>query len=276
MHANGADNWRLLVNPPRNGPENMAIDEAILSGVGSGSSPPTLRLYAWLPPCISLGYSQEAGEIDLDRLHDRGWDVVRRLTGGRAILHTDEITYSITAAAGNPHFSGDILESYRHLSKGLTEGLIRLGLHPEVQGEVSYSTAVRENPVCFEVPSSYEITIDGRKLVGSAQVRRRGRMLQHGSIPLSGDISRICQVLPFGDDDARSWARERLRERAATVGDARGRPTTWEEAAEALTQGFADGLGWTLEPAGLSAEERERARQLTVQKYAQPDWTFRV
>jgi lipoate-protein ligase A len=270
------ESWRLVLTPPLGGPENMAIDEAILSAVGSGDSPPTLRLYAWAPPCLSLGYSQEGGDVDLDRLDDRGWDIVRRLTGGKAILHTDELTYSISAPAGNPHFSGDILESYRHLSRGLTAGLALLGLHPQVEGEVSLTEADRANPVCFEVPSSYEITIEGKKLVGSAQVRRKGRMLQHGSIPLYGDISLICQVLPFNDPPSRSQACERVRDRATTLADALGRIVSWEEAAEAIARGFADGLGWELESGSLSPQESERARSLTAEKYADPEWTFRV
>jgi lipoate-protein ligase A len=276
MPANRPDHWRLLISPPLSGPENMAIDEAILREVRLGSSPPTLRLYSWHPACLSLGYSQAAGEVDLDRLQDRGWDIVRRLTGGRAILHTDEITYSIAARPGNPHFSGDILESYRHLSQGLIAGLILLGLHPEVQGEISHPKTARVNPVCFEVPSSYEITIDGRKLVGSAQVRRKGGMLQHGSIPLHGDIARICEVFPFRDTADRSRACTRVRERATTVQEARGQATTWDEAAEALARGFADGLGWKLTAAELSAQENEAAKTLLAEKYGNPSWTFRV
>ncbi len=201
---------------------------------------------------------------------------MRRLTGGKAILHTDELTYSIIAPAGNPHFSGDILESYRHLSRGLTSGLTRLGLRPHVEGEVSVTGTDREKPVCFEVPSSYEITIDGKKLVGSAQVRRKGRMLQHGSIPLHGDISRICQVLIFKDPLSRSRACERVLDRATTVEEALGRIVSWEEAAEAIAGGFADGLGWALEAGSLSPQESECACALTGERYADPEWTFRV
>jgi lipoate-protein ligase A len=254
----------------------MAIDEAILTAVGAGESPPTLRVYAWAPPCISLGYSQPADGIDLDRLEARGWDLVRRLTGGRAILHTDELTYSVTAPVGNPHVPGDILESYRHLSQGLMQGISNLGLQPRVQEQIKHPKALRENPVCFEVPSSYEITAEGKKLVGSAQVRRRRAVLQHGSIPLDGDIARICQVLDFEDANQRKAAAARVRARATTIERLTGETVSWESAAQALAAGFARALGWDLKEAPLTASERRLAADLIERRYAHPDWNFRL
>jgi lipoate-protein ligase A len=104
------DSWRLLVTPPARGAWNMAVDEAILEAVGRGASLPTLRLYAWEPACLSLGYAQPIGDVDQPRLRARGWDLVRRPTGGRAVLHTDELTYSVIAPPGEPH-SRDCAES---------------------------------------------------------------------------------------------------------------------------------------------------------------------
>jgi lipoate-protein ligase A len=254
----------------------MAIDEAILTSVGGGESPPTLRVYAWTPACISLGFSQTADGIDFERLEALGWDLVRRLTGGRAIVHTDELTYSITAPAGNPHVPGDILASYRHLSQGLVRGLSNLGLQPEVLEEIKHPKEVRENPVCFEVPSSYEITAGGKKLVGSAQVRKKGAVLQHGSLPLGGDIARICDVLKFDDPSGREAAARRVRARATTVSDLTDEAVSWADAAQAIAGGFSEALGWELREATLSEGERRLAADLIARRYANPDWNLRV
>ncbi len=246
----------------------MAVDEAILRQVSLGLSPPTLRLYAWSPPCLSLGRSQPLSDADLERLRQRGWELVRRPTGGRAILHTDELTYSVIAPASNPHVSGGVLASYRHLSHGLCAGLARLGVHVEIHPEVQLSRSQRQDPVCFEVPSAYEITVQGRKLVGSAQLRRVRGVLQHGTIPLRGDLGRICQVLNFPDKLARDLAAQNLRARAATLEELLGRPVPWEEAAQAIAAGFAESLNLNLETGALSAEEEDLAGRLMEEHYA--------
>ena len=167
----------------------MAVDEAILEHIHRGESLPTLRLYAWQPPCLSLGYAQPVADVDLPRLRERGWDLVRRPTGGRAILHTDELTYSVAAPADDPRTAGTVLESYNRIARALLRALQELGLPVEIEAQAPVPAMQGQaNPVCFEVPSSYEITAGGRKLVGSAQARKREGVLQHGSLPLTGDL----------------------------------------------------------------------------------------
>ncbi|MEP7357949.1 MAG: lipoate--protein ligase family protein, partial [Anaerolineales bacterium] len=197
--------WRLLHSPAADGPLNMAIDEAILLAVAEGASPPTLRFFDWRPPCLSLGYSQPVADVDLARLAQLGYGLVRRATGGRAILHTDELTYSVIAPQDEPRVRGGVMESYQQLSAGLMRGLALLGLN--VRADKQYDPAAADaakGPVCFEVPSNYEITAglggQPRKLLGSAQVRKRGVVLQHGTLPLHGDISRIVDTLAFDTD----------------------------------------------------------------------------
>jgi len=253
----------------------MAIDEAILESVAARHALPTLRLYSWTPACLSLGYAQPIGQVDTSRLSERGWDLVRRPTGGRAILHTDELTYSIASAADDPHVKGGVLASYRHLSAGLTRALSLLGLRVEIQPQERLSTDARENPVCFEVPSAYEITVDGRKLVGSAQVRRKGGVLQHGSLPLQGDLARITEVLRYRSQAERAQAAEQVRSRAATVGELLGRQVSWEDAAQALVDGFQQALGIRLEAADLTDAEQERCRAHLTERYLLPAWTER-
>jgi lipoate-protein ligase A len=264
--------WRLLRSVPADGPTNMAVDEAILRAVAAGQVRPTLRFYTWEPACLSLGRAQEAADVDLGALEAAGLDLVRRPTGGKAILHVDELTYSVIASQEEPCVAGSIVESYCRLSAGLARGLERLGVTSLVadQRTTPLSLGRGSGPVCFEAPSDYEITVGGRKLVGSAQMRAQGVVLQHGALPLYGDITRICQLLAAHPDPAR------VRARATTVEDVLARRVAWDEAADALAAGFAEVLNLSFEPAALTGEERACAEELRSGKYATEGWTRRV
>lgn len=270
-----SNDWRLLITPPSPGAWNMAADEAILEHVGRGAARPTLRLFAWEPACLSLGHAQPYADVDVTRLRERGWDVVRRATGGRAILHTDELTYSVIAPAEEPAVAGTLLESYNRLAQGLLHAVRSLGLQADMKTgpKIPVDTT---NPVCFEAPSAYEITVGGKKLIGSAQARRREGVLQHGSLPLHGDLTRITQALVFGPNGARERAAERLLARATTVESVLGRAVSWEDAAAAFRLGFEAELGLHFEELALSDSERARAQELVREKYAHPSWTERV
>ena len=272
--------WRLLMTPPEPGASgawNMALDEAILehAQAGRGVSLPTLRLYAWAPACLSLGHAQPFTDVDSARLEERGWEVVRRATGGRAILHTDELTYSVIAPTDEPRVAGSVLESYNRLAQALLLGVQILGV-PVEMSEVAQNNILRNNPVCFEVPSSYEITVNGKKLIGSAQARKKEGVLQHGSLPLTGDLARICQALVFENEAARQEASKRLLARATTVETALGRAVSWETAAQAFVHAFEAQLGLTFERGELSAKEISRTEELVREKYGHPSWTERV
>lgn len=262
--------WRLIYDLPTPGPLNMAVDEALLMLLGGQ---PVLRLYAWQPGCLSLGYGQRAGDVDAEQARAAGYDLVRRPTGGRAILHADELTYSVVLPADHAIAAGGILPSYQRISSALLAGLQRLGLVLQADEQASRTAC---GPVCFEVASHYEITAQGRKLVGSAQVRRSGGILQHGSIPLRGDLARICDVLKYPNPAARETAREQVRARAITLSDALGgAPVEWQHAAEALAEGFRATFEVNFAISTLSAAEHRLAAQLVAEKYAQPAWTFR-
>lgn len=264
--------FRLIVSPPMTGAENMALDEALLESVSAGKAPPTLRLYAWNPPCLSLGYAQSAGDVDQQALLAAGWELVRRPTGGKAILHTDELTYAVAGPTDQPLFQESVLVSYRRLSAGLLAGLRLMGLQPELQ---SGSTPNGDNPICFQVPGAYELTVRGMKLLGSAQLRRAGGVLQHGSLPLGGDIGRICRALRYSDDALRQAAAAEVRNDATTVERVLGHPVDWDQAAQAMAAGFAEGLRLELQPGEPTAVELEQARQLQQEKYGNPDWNLR-
>ena len=269
------DTWRLLLTPPARGAWNMAVDEAILGHVGRGESLPTLRLYAWDPPCLSLGYAQPFADVDAARLTERGWEIVRRPTGGRAILHTDELTYSVTAPADEPRLAGSVLESYSRLAGALLAAVESLGVPVEMKADANANHEA-PNPVCFEVPSAYEITVQGKKLIGSAQARRRAGVLQHGSLPLTGDLARITQALVYADESSRLDSARRLLARAATVESVLGCAVSWDEATRAFVRAFEAELDLHLEEGKLSEGENRRAEELVRDKYDHPDWMKRV
>jgi lipoate-protein ligase A len=267
--------WRLIQTPTAQGAWNMAVDEAILESVLRSDSLPTLRLYAWDPPCLSLGRAQPYADVDVPRLESHGWEVVRRMTGGRAILHTDELTYSVTGSADEPRLTGSILESYNRLARALLAAVHDLGLPVEMK-EGKADASGTTNPVCFEVPSTYEITVKGKKLIGSAQARRKESVLQHGSLPLTGDLTRICQALVFPDESAREAAAQRLLARATTVESVLGWEVAWDTAAQAFIRAFEAELGLSFEEGELTESELARADELVRDKYAHFSWTERI
>lgn len=265
---------RLIYDHPLPGILNMAVDEILLN---QQRPMPTLRFYAWSPACLSLGYGQRAAEIDSARLHHYGWDVLRRPTGGRAILHTDELTYSLILPPDDPIAAGGVVESYQRISQALLEGLGQLGANPQaIKDENAPITS--GGPICFDTPSHYEITLQGKKLLGSAQLRRKIGILQHGSLPLGGDITRICDVLKFDDDAQRESAKSHLRTRATTLSQALNTPYIhWQQAADAIAQGFAKVFGFDYgeAPTPLDAEAQAQAEHYAREHYADPAWTYR-
>ena len=268
--------WRLINTPPALGSWNMAVDEAILESATRGEVPPTLRLFAWLPPCLSLGYAQPVADVDRARLAQHSWDLVRRPTGGKAILHTDELTYSVSGPQTEPCLVGSILESYRRLSTALLEALHLLGMPAQSQSEIVQNENEPKGPVCFEVPSNYEITVGGKKLIGSAQSRRRGGVLQHGTLPLRGDLTRIISVLSYPDEASRLQAMKKLAARATTAEIVLGYPLDWDTAAQAFKKAFEERLDLQLIPSRLTRAELDRAAELEAEKYNHPSWTERI
>jgi lipoate-protein ligase A len=169
-----------------------------------------------------------------------------------------------------------VLESYQRLSTALLKALHLLGIPAQSQAEVLHNKNEPKGPVCFEVPSNYEITVGGKKLIGSAQARRREGVLQHGTLPLHGDLTRITAVLSFPDEISRSQAAERVAKRATTAELVLGYALAWNTAAHAFASAFEQSLDLALTPATLTPREIERAAELEQEKYSHPSWTDRV
>ncbi len=271
--------WRLIIDEqPRSGAANMALDQAIAEACAAGDVPPTLRFYRWQPPAVSLGRHQTLEEIDLAAAAARGYDIVRRPTGGRAILHTDELTYAVAAPATEPRVEGSIMDAYLRLSNALLTGLRGLGLEADkAAGSVRAGSDV--SAACFEVPSAYEITAAGRKLLGSAQSRRAGYVLQHGSLPLTGDLGRLVDVLALAEDE-RAALRAELTARAITLAQALGvdedAPSVqFANVAHALQSGFAQTLNLSFVACQPTSGEVRRAAELIREVFANPEWAGR-
>jgi len=260
--------WRLLLDPPASGAWNMAVDEVLLDGVANGTAPATIRFYEWAPPCLSLGYFQDFEVVDVDGCRRLGVDVVRRPTGGRAILHDRELTYSVALPLRLLGDDSGVLPSYHRLSLALERGLERLGIPVVLAPETAAQTGPDHGPVCFDRPSAHEILLDGRKLVGSAQVRRATAILQHGSILIEPRIERLLACLRLPDGTA-----GRIEDGVAgldSVGDFEP-----PAIARAVADAFAEEFAANLARGRLQPDERVAAEALTASKYRTVAWTER-
>ncbi len=269
--------WRLILSEPASGAWNMALDEALLLSAASRVELPALRLYSWAPAALSLGYAQPSSDVNRDSLQRAGWDLVRRPTGGRAILHTDELTYSITAPAEDSIMGGSLLESYHRVSTALLAALAVLQI--DASADSMYAPAVTSNrsgPVCFEVPSNYEITVNGKKLIGSAQARKNNGVLQHGSLPLYGDLTRITSVLSYENEEKYKEAVESLLAHAGTIMSLTGKNIPLVQAQQAFVRGFSQALNIEFHPSTPSPMELENAKELQQTKYASNNWNLRL
>ncbi len=272
--------FRLLDTGAGAPEDNMALDEAILIEVGRGASPPTIRFYAWNRPTVSLGYFQRAArEIDEAAVVARKYGLVRRMTGGRSVLHDREVTYSVIVPVGHELAQTSVVESFRILSGALREGFCALGLSAEVVSLADENEREKfqtlGSAACFDSPSWYELVVNGRKIAGSAQVRAHGGLLQHGSLVLDMRPEDLFSVLLLRDGQDGKRLRAAFSERATGVKQLSGRDVAYREAVTAFQSGFAAGLPARLTLGLVTDEEAAQARQLARDKYGAREWTFR-
>lgn len=251
----------------------MAVDESLLNSLAVGG-PPTIRFYAWQPECFSIGRFQHAANLATDTRRQPGVRWVRRPTGGRALLHGPEVTYSVTAPLDDPLVGGSVLESYRRIALALLNGISRLGvsatLAPEADG-----ASLLQSPSCFSSPSDYELLVGGRKLIGSAQMRRRHGFLQHGSLLLQDSAGRFFEGLAFDCQADRAAAYEHSRSRTVSLSDVLGRAPARSEVEDVLLEGFRAELGIDPEVGDLSGPESDDAQRLCEGKYRSEEWSYR-
>jgi len=269
-----AETWRLLLSGAGDAALNMAIDEAMVSAYRKGGMPPTLRLYTWREPALTIGYFQEISEeLDWAACQSRKVSVVRRITGGRAVLHGQDITYSVVAGPHSPSFPTQTIRgTFLTISHAFISALDHLGLTAEA---VESSSRNPKSPLCFASPSWYEITCEGRKVIGSAQRRWREGFLQQGSVLLSFEPNEFYRLFRFETEARRLEMVIAAKTKVAGLNDFVKLPLSHRKVKEALVTGFEQALGVTFEEGVLTPEEIEEAHRLALEKYSQDAWNLK-
>lgn len=266
------ETWRYIPYEVHSGAENMAIDEALLRTMAHTLEPqPVLRFYGWNPATLSLGYAQSYyKEVDEIACRAEGIDIVRRPTGGRAVFHEYELTYSVIAPENNLNVMGTVIQSYMRISQALLKGFRTLGVDAEMVA--SERKPQDRSAMCFESPSWYELVVDGRKLVGSAQVRKEGVLLQHGSILLHSNAERLFRLLKFPSEGVRQRLLTGFKDKACALDEVWTQPIGIEELEQKICLGFRDIMGIRLLRSQLSRQEESLLEQMLT-KHRSEAWT---
>jgi lipoate-protein ligase A len=249
--------WRLILDGNLPGARNMARDMAILEAVSEAEAPPTLRLYGWNPPCLSLGRHQEADTADFDFCRSEGIDVVRRPTGGRALLHHLELTYAVVAPLGKGPLPRGLQDAYRLICRALVQAMKALGVEAELTcGDVNLQLPGPRSAVpCFEAPAGGEVVVRNRKLIGSAMRAHGSAILQHGAILIDWDGRLHAGSMGLADDAS-------LRPQVTTLRDEIGRDLPHSVLEETVVEAFTEEFGVEIEPGQSSEIERARENEL--------------
>lgn len=273
------ETWNFINTGSQDPYYNMAMDEALLNFVSRGEIDPVIRFYNWNPATLSIGYFQRLQkEIDIEKVNEKGFGLVRRQTGGRGVLHDKELTYSVIVPESHPNMPSTITEAYRVISQGLLEGFKNLGF--ETYFAVPRSKEEREklkqprSSVCFDAPSWYELVVEGRKIAGSAQTRQKGVILQHGSILQDIDIDELFDMFIFKNDRLKAKMKEAFVEKAVAINDISETHITLSEMEKAFEEGFKTGLNIEFKPLELSEQQLAEVKELE-EKYRSDDWMFR-
>jgi lipoate-protein ligase A len=260
--------WRLLHDGPADGPWNMAVDETIARAVGEGLAPATLRFYEWSPPTVSLGYLQRVpGGVDLVACRRHGIGLVRRVTGGRAVLHADELTYSVAMPFQGPWRSLSVLDVFARISSGLIAGLKHLGVEATLGETRARTEDGPQSAACFLLRRMPAILVGGRKLIGSAMRRWDRSLLQHGSILLDFNPRLHQRIFP-------GWPRENPAAGVISLRALLGTAPPIGDLVSALREGWSKALDATCVAGGLLPVERTAAEDGGRERYARDAWTF--
>jgi lipoyl(octanoyl) transferase len=263
--------WNVLIHPALPGTLNLAVDEVLLDSLSSTASPPAtyLRFYQWDRPTLSLGFSQKAERVvDFDFCKSHGIAIIRRPTGGRAVLHHRELTYAVVSNDLAFFPLAAIPPTYKKIATALKSGFRYLNLETEIADTPpSEKASVKPSlaAACFAATSHYELSFQGRKLVGSAQRRTQNAFLQHGSIPIHFDERLLQGALGSGTVST-------LESQVTDLGSCLGNPPGTERVIEALLEGFRDVFQVSLRRAELSRELLAKAKVLGQSKYGLLDW----
>jgi lipoate-protein ligase A len=264
---NNMKEWELILDKkPLSGSLNMAIDDFLFRSLGS--DPQTfLRFYRWERLTVSLGYSQDIRKVvDLEYCQEQGIDIVRRMTGGKLVLHHKEVTYSL-CSSDKEAFTSTLAESYRLISQALIRGFEEMGLKPHLADSPPSSYA-RGNLPCFSYPARDEIEVEGKKIVGSAQKRAGSKFIQHGSIPLEEDEGFLAPVSFLKDEDSKGHM--------ISISQALGKKVSFDWAVERLISGISEFFKINFRPKTFDTEEKEAILKIQQERYANKHWTYGV
>ena len=271
--------WNFINTGSKNPYYNMAMDEALLNFVSRGEIDPVIRFYTWNPATLSIGYFQRLQkEIDIDKVKEKGYGLVRRQTGGRGVLHDKELTYSVIVPESHPNMPSTVTEAYKIISQGLLEGFKNLGF--ETYFAIPRSKEERDklkqprSSVCFDAPSWYELVVEGRKIAGSAQTRQKGVILQHGSILQDIDIDDLFDMFKFKNERLKSKMKENFVQKAVAINDISNQHITLNEMENAFEAGFKKGLNIDFKPLELTEKQLEEVQELE-DKYRSEAWMYR-
>ncbi len=265
-----SDAWRFIDSGPCSAAYNMALDEAIATAVRKDKSPPTLRFYGWNIPSVSIGCFQKVSDIDIEYRTEKDVPVVRRPTGGRAILHNHELTYSFSIKTTQGLFSKGLIDSYKKISIALGSSLLKIGLSPELRllREARDPSATRhsKSPLCFQSTSFGEITINNKKVAGSAQKRWTDGLLQQGAIPFTIDKDELVMIFRL----------ESTQELKGAIGLKDIFPNlNTDDLKNAIRISFEETFDARLISSSPSQEEVLLTQELEAQKYLSHQWNFR-
>ncbi|WP_049365494.1 lipoate--protein ligase family protein [Staphylococcus epidermidis] len=271
--------WNFINTGSKNPYYNMAMDEALLNFVSRGEIDPVIRFYTWNPATLSIGYFQRLQkEIDIDKVKEKGYGLVRRQTGGRGVLHDIELTYSVIVPESHPNMPSTVTEAYKIISQGLLEGFKNLGF--ETYFAIPRSKEERDklkqprSSVCFDAPSWYELVVEGRKIAGSAQTRQKGVILQHGSILQDIDIDDLFDMFKFKNERLKAKMKENFVQKAVAINDISNQHITLNEMENAFEAGFKKGLNIDFKPLELTEKQLEEVQELE-DKYRSEAWMYR-
>ena len=271
--------WSFINTGSKNPYYNMAMDEALLNFVSRGEIDPVIRFYTWNPATLSIGYFQRLQkEIDIDKVKEKGYGLVRRQTGGRGVLHDKELTYSVIVPESHPNMPSTVTEAYKIISQGLLEGFKNLGF--ETYFAIPRSKEERDklkqprSSVCFDAPSWYELVVEGRKIAGSAQTRQKGVILQHGSILQDIDIDDLFDMFKFKNERLKAKMKENFVQKAVAINDISNQHITLNEMENAFEAGFKKGLNIDFKPLELTEKQLEEVQELE-DKYRSEAWMYR-
>lgn len=273
------ETWNFINTGSHDPYYNMAMDEALLNFVSRGEIDPVVRFYTWNPATLSVGYFQRLKkEIDIDKVKEKGFGLVRRQTGGRGVLHDKELTYSVIVSEEHPNMPSTVTEAYRVISEGLLEGFKLLGF--EAYFAIPRSKEEREklkqprSAVCFDAPSWYELVVEGRKIAGSAQTRQKGVILQHGSLLQDVNVDELFDMFIFKNDRLKDKMKKAFVDKAVAINDISDRHISIEEMEKAFEEGFKKGLNIEFKPLTLSDEQIKEVKELE-EKYRSDEWLYK-